>query len=185
MSDLFTTLYGPVSDDIIQRAKQIKLLICDVDGVFSDARIYLGNNGEELKAFNTLDGFGVKAIQSAGIDVAVITGRHSKLVEQRMQSLTVKHIYQGQENKLAAYQQLLSKLSLTPPQVAYIGDDIPDLAVMEQVGFSISVPDGHPYVKNKAHYMTQRRGGFGAVRELCDLLLITQGHFNQFDGSSS
>lgn len=185
VENLFQDLYGDISEDISQRAKHIKLLICDVDGVFSDGRIYLGNNGEELKAFNTRDGYGIKAVQSAGIDVAIITGRQSKLVEQRMKSLTVKHIYQGHENKVDAYQQMLDKLSLTPSQVAYIGDDIPDLAVMEQVGLSISVPDGHPYVKIKSDHITSLKGGFGAVREICDLLLITQGHFGQFDGSSS
>ena len=184
-NNLFQSLYGDIADSIIKQAAQIKLLICDVDGVFSDGRIYLGNNGEELKAFNTRDGFGIKALQSAGIDVAIITGRHSSLVEQRMKSLNVKHIYLGQENKITAYQQLLANLGLTAENVAYIGDDIPDLAVMEQVGLSICVPDGHPYVKSKSDHITSLNGGFGAVREICDLLLITQGHFNQFDGSSS
>lgn len=188
MTDLFQSLYGPLPEDISQRAKQIKLLICDVDGVFSDGRIYLGNNGEELKAFNTRDGFGIKALQSVGIDVAIITGRHSTLVEKRMKSLTVKHIYQGQENKLDAYHTLLNDLSLTPENVAYIGDDIPDLTVMTEVGLSICVPDGHPYVKSKSDHITQLKGGFGAVREVCDLLLLTQGHlqaFGGFEGSSS
>lgn len=167
------------------RATQIKLLICDVDGVFTDGRIYLGNNGEELKAFNTRDGFGIKAVQNAGLDVAIITGRQSELVARRMKSLTVKYIFQGEENKLPVYRRLINDLRLTPDEVAYIGDDIPDLAVMEQVGLSISVPDGHPYVKMKATHITRLNGGFGAVREVCDLLLIAQGHFNCFSGSSS
>lgn len=186
INPLFQQLYpGPLSDKVIEVSKQIKLLICDVDGVFSDGRIYLGNNGEELKAFNTRDGYGVKALQAAGIDVAVITGRHSALVEQRMTSLKVKHIYMGQENKIAAYQQLLQTLNLTPEQVAFIGDDSPDLKVMKKVGLSISVPDGHPFVKRHADYITTLNGGFGAVREVCDLLLIAQNHFDEFDGSST
>jgi 3-deoxy-D-manno-octulosonate 8-phosphate phosphatase (KDO 8-P phosphatase) len=186
MDPLFLKLYGgQLHDKVAQSAAQIKLLICDVDGVFSDGRIYLGNNGEEFKAFNTRDGYGVKALQKAGIDVAIITGRNSPLVEQRMRSLTVKHIYMGKENKVAAYQELLDKLSLTPEQVAFIGDDSPDLKVMQQVGLSISVPDGHPYVKMKADHITTLNGGFGAVREVCDLLLIAQHHFDEFDGSSS
>lgn len=183
---LFQQLYPcSLSEQVIASAKHIKLLICDVDGVFSDGRIYLGNNGEELKAFNTRDGYGVKALQDAGVDVAIITGRHSNLVEQRMTSLKVKHIYMGAENKIAAYQELLEKLNLTASQVAFIGDDSPDLKVMQQVGLSISVPDGHPYVKMNADHITTINGGFGAVREVCDLLMIAQGKFDQFDGSSS
>ncbi|MEC8225880.1 MAG: 3-deoxy-D-manno-octulosonate 8-phosphate phosphatase, partial [Pseudomonadota bacterium] len=106
----FAELYQPLSPDVSQRAQKIKLLICDIDGVFSDGRIYLGNNGEELKAFNTKDGFGIKALINSGFEVAVITGRHSQIVQQRMTSLTVQHIYQGQEDKLIAYQELKDKL---------------------------------------------------------------------------
>lgn len=102
----FSDLYQDISTDAWQKATQIKLLICDIDGVFSDGRIYLGNNGEELKAFNTKDGFGIKALVNCGIEVAVITGRHSQIVQQRMTSLNVTHIYQGQENKLVAYEAL-------------------------------------------------------------------------------
>lgn len=186
MDPLFQKLYPcQLSARVAHSAAQIKLLICDVDGVFSDGRIYLGNNGEELKAFNTRDGYGIKALQNAGVDVAIITGRNSALVEQRMRSLMVKHIYMGQENKVAAYQELLTKLALTPAQVAFIGDDSPDLKVMAQVGLSISVPDGHPFVRMKADFVTTLNGGFGAVREVCDLFLIAQNHFDEFDGSSS
>ena len=186
INPLFQQLYPcSLSDKVINVSKQIKLLICDVDGVFSDGRIYLGNNGEELKAFNTRDGYGIKALQEAGVDVAVITGRHSALVEQRMKSLKVKHIYMGQENKIAAYETLLQNLNLSPEQVAFIGDDSPDLKVMKKVGLSISVPDGHPFVKMNADFITTLNGGFGAVREVCDLLLIAQNHFDEFDGSSA
>ena len=131
----FEELYQPLSDDAKARAKKVKLLICDIDGVFSDGRIYLGNQGEELKAFNTKDGFGIKALINSGFEVAVITGRHSQIVQQRMSSLTVQHIYQGQENKLIAYQELKDKLNLSDEQIAYIGDDGPDMPVMELVGF--------------------------------------------------
>ncbi len=183
---LFCQLYPcQLSDKVQQRAPNIRLLICDVDGVFSDGRIYLGNDGEELKAFNTRDGYGVKALQSAGIDVAIITGRNSKLVEQRMKSLGVRHIYMGQENKIAAFESLLQQLNISAEQVAYIGDDSPDLKVMARVGLAISVPDGHPWVKMRSDHITTINGGYGAVREICDLLLIAQGHFDEFDGSSS
>lgn len=171
----FSDLYQPISAEVSARAAQIKLLICDIDGVFSDGRIYLGNQGEELKAFNTKDGFGIKALQNTGkIEVAVITGRHSKIVENRMTSLGVKHIYQGQENKLHAFAELKQTLNLSDEQVAYIGDDSPDLPVMELVGFAVAVNDAHPLIKNLAHYTTMNRGGFGAVRELTDLLMLSQ-----------
>ncbi|MDR6982127.1 3-deoxy-D-manno-octulosonate 8-phosphate phosphatase (KDO 8-P phosphatase) [Rheinheimera pacifica] len=182
---LFNTLYQPVSDSIINKARAIKLLICDVDGVFSDGRIYLGNQGEELKAFHTRDGYGVKALRQAGIEVAVITGRNSAIVQQRMTALTVPFIYQGQENKLAAFADLRQQLQLTPEQIAYIGDDLPDWAVMQHCGLSVAVKDAHPYLRQHADYITTMAGGFGAVRELCDLILISQQHFGLFGGSSS
>ena len=179
---MFTTPYGKISVENQQRASKIKLLICDVDGVFSDGRIYLGNQGEELKAFHTKDGFGIKAILKSGIDVAVITGRQSQIVENRMKALGVPYIFQGQEDKLSAYHSLLKKLHLTPQEVAYIGDDVVDLPVIEDCGLGIAVHDAHPLVLQGADLITYTKGGFGAVREICDLFLqcndrlhITQG----------
>ncbi|ATD07998.1 MULTISPECIES: 3-deoxy-manno-octulosonate-8-phosphatase KdsC [Pseudoalteromonas] len=181
----FEDLYQTISTEAWEKAKQIKLLICDIDGVFSDGRIYLGNNGEELKAFNTKDGFGIKALIDSGIEVAVITGRHSQIVQQRMTSLNVTYIYQGQENKLVAYDELKTKLNLSDDEIAYIGDDGPDLPVMEQVGFAVAVNDAHPLVKRIAHYTTLMPGGFGAVRELTDLLMLSQNHLLTSKGSST
>ncbi|WP_462153692.1 3-deoxy-manno-octulosonate-8-phosphatase KdsC [Pseudoalteromonas piscicida] len=181
----FEDLYQTISTEAWEKAKQIKLLICDIDGVFSDGRIYLGNNGEELKAFNTKDGFGIKALIDSGIEVAVITGRHSQIVQQRMTSLNVTYIYQGQENKLVAYDELKTKLNLSDDEIAYIGDDGPDLPVMEQVGFAVAVNDAHPLVKRIAHYTTLMSGGFGAVRELTDLLMLSQNHLLTSKGSST
>ncbi len=178
------TLYGPVSADILARAEGIRLLICDVDGVFSDGRIYLGNDGEELKAFHTRDGFGVKALQHAGIPVAVITGRRSTIVQQRMSALGVQQIIQGCEDKLAAYETLKQQLGLEDEQCAYIGDDLVDLPVMQQVGLAVAVQDAHPALRPHAHYLTQLPGGFGAVRELCDLLLQAQGKLADAKGLS-
>ena len=111
---LFSELYQRVSQPLLERARQVKLLICDVDGVFSDGRIYLGNQGEELKAFHTRDGFGIKALRQSGVEVAVITGRTSAIVQQRMQALTVQYIYQGQENKLVAFAEVQHKLQHHP-----------------------------------------------------------------------
>lgn len=136
--------YGPISDDVWQRAQKIKLLICDVDGVFSDGRIYLSNSGEELKAFHTRDGYGVRSLLTSGFNLAVITGRQSKIVENRMTALGVTHIYQGVDNKFVPYEELLSLYNVTPEEVAYIGDDIVDLPVMNVVGLAVCVADGHP-----------------------------------------
>ncbi len=178
------TLYGDVPQAILDKAKRIKLLICDVDGVFSDGRIYLGNDGEELKAFHTKDGFGIKALVSSGVDVAIITGRRSAIVANRMSALNVKHIVQGQEDKLPALVDLAKQLNLTPDQIAYIGDDIPDLACIFHVGLGISVFDAHPAVSAKADYTTFIRGGFGAVREVCDLIMQCQDTLDNATGAS-
>ncbi|WP_199609762.1 3-deoxy-manno-octulosonate-8-phosphatase KdsC [Flocculibacter collagenilyticus] len=183
--NLFETMYQLVTDDVANAAKQVKLVICDVDGVFSDGRIYLGNDGEELKAFHTRDGYGVKALLNENIAVAVITGRNSRIVEKRMTALGVTDIYQGCENKQVAYQELLQKYQLTDAQVAYIGDDFPDLLLIKQVGLGVAVQDAHPLVSMGAKYITKLNGGFGAVRELSDLILISQDKFNRYSGTSA
>ncbi|QFI39760.1 3-deoxy-manno-octulosonate-8-phosphatase KdsC [Moritella marina ATCC 15381] len=181
---MINTLYGPISQDILTKAKTLKLLICDIDGVFSDGRVYMGNDGEELKAFHTRDGFGVKSLLNAGIDVAVITGRQSTIVANRMQGLGVKHVYQGQDNKVIAFNMLLEKLNISPEHVAYIGDDVIDLPVMNLCGLSVAVADAHPLVKKGADFSTSIRGGFGAVRELADLILLAKGILDQAQGTS-
>ncbi len=180
----YNTLYGKVALDVLHSAKKIKLLVCDVDGVFSDGRIYLGNDGEELKAFHTKDGFGIKALGNSGVDVAIITGRRSAIVANRMTALNVKHIVQGQEDKLPALINLAKQLNLTPDEIAYIGDDIPDLACILYAGLGISVSDAHPAVSAKANYTTFIRGGFGAVREICDLIMQCQGTLDNATGAS-
>lgn len=182
---LYQQLYQGVSDDVFAAAQQIKLLILDVDGVFSDGRIYLGNHGEELKAFHTRDGYGIKALRKAGIEVAVITGRHSDIVAKRMASLTVPYVYQGREHKIPAYQELLATLQLEANEVAYLGDDLSDWNVMQFVGLSVAVRDAHPWLTQHAKLVTHLPGGFGAVRELCDLILIAQNKFMDFSGSST
>lgn len=185
MTSLFSELYQYVDAGLLQKAAQIHLLICDVDGVFSDGRIYLGNDGEELKAFHTRDGYGIKALRHGGVEVAVITGRRSDIVSKRMASLTVPYVYQGQEDKIPAFTELKQQLQLQNHQIAYIGDDLSDWKVMQHCGLSVAVKDAHPYLRQHAHYITSLAGGYGAVRELCDLLLISQQKFAGFDGSSS
>ncbi|OOE40282.1 3-deoxy-D-manno-octulosonate 8-phosphate phosphatase [Salinivibrio kushneri] len=183
-STVIDTLYGPVAADVFQRAAAIKLLICDIDGVFSDGRVYMGNHGEELKAFHTRDGYGIKSIMNAGIEVAVITGRQSQIVANRMQALGVQHVYQGQSDKLSAYQDLCRHIDVLPAHTAYMGDDLIDWPVMEKVGLACCVADGHPLLKRRAHFVTQTGGGFGAVREVCDLMLEARGELDQHKGLS-
>jgi 3-deoxy-D-manno-octulosonate 8-phosphate phosphatase (KDO 8-P phosphatase) len=178
------TLYGNVDNNVLAKAAQIKLLVCDVDGVFSDGRIYLGNDGEELKAFHTKDGFGIKALGASGVAVAIITGRNSTIVANRMKALNVAHIIQGQEDKLPALSNLIEQLNITINEVAYIGDDVPDLPCIEAVGLGISVSDAHPLVLRAADYATFTRGGFGAVREICDLIMQSQNTLDNASGAS-
>ncbi|SFN26440.1 3-deoxy-D-manno-octulosonate 8-phosphate phosphatase (KDO 8-P phosphatase) [Izhakiella capsodis] len=178
------TCYGPVNSAVLQKARLIKLLICDVDGVMSDGMIYLGNSGEELKAFNVRDGYGVRCLLTSGVEVAIITGRKAKLLEDRCTTLGITHLYQGQSDKLLAFAELVDKLSLAPEQIAYIGDDLIDWPVMARVGLSVVVADGHPALLPRADYVTQIKGGRGAVREICDLILIAQDKFDEAKGQS-
>lgn len=178
------TCYGPISREVMERAAQITLLICDVDGVMSDGNVYQGNSGEELKAFNVRDGYGIRCLLTSDIGVAIITGRKAKLLEDRCATLGIQHLYQGQSNKVIAYQQLLDTLHCEPLQVAYIGDDLIDWPVMKQVGLSVAVADAHPLIQQRAHYTTGIAGGRGAVRELCDIILMAQDKFEQAEGLS-
>ena len=184
MSEKITTLYGDVDASIVEIAKQIKLLICDVDGVFSDGLVYMGNNGEELKTFHTRDGYGVKSLMNAGIEIAIITGRKSQIVTNRMSALGITLIYQGQDDKVKAYQDICEKLNIAPQYTGYIGDDLIDWPVMEKVALKVCVADGHPLLRQKANYVTQINGGHGAVREVCDLILQARGELEAHKGLS-
>jgi 3-deoxy-D-manno-octulosonate 8-phosphate phosphatase (KDO 8-P phosphatase) len=184
MSEKITTLYGDVDASIVEIAKQIKLLICDVDGVFSDGLVYMGNNGEELKTFHTRDGYGVKSLMNAGIEIAIITGRKSQIVTNRMSALGITLIYQGQDDKVKAYQDICEKLNIAPQNTGYIGDDLIDWPVMEKVALKACVADGHPLLRQKANYVTQIKGGHGAVREVCDLILQSRGELEAHKGLS-
>ncbi|GAA6186065.1 MULTISPECIES: 3-deoxy-manno-octulosonate-8-phosphatase KdsC [Alteromonadaceae] len=181
---IIETLYGPVNNHFINKLSKIKLLVCDVDGIFSDGSIFMGNNGEELKAFHTLDGYGVKSMLEIGIDVAIVTGRQSAIVENRMSALGVSLIIQGVEDKKTAVHKLKTGLNLKKENIASMGDDMPDVGMFEQSSVSISVPNGHPYVKSVAEYVTKTTGGAGAVREICDLILFANNKLNRIYGSS-
>ncbi|WP_086981484.1 3-deoxy-manno-octulosonate-8-phosphatase KdsC [Vibrio aphrogenes] len=184
MSRMTPTPYGQASTAVMKIAKHIQLLICDVDGVFSDGLVYMGNQGEELKTFHTRDGYGVKSLMQAGIEIAIITGRQSRIVENRMSALGISLIYQGQDNKLLAYEDILKQLQVAPEQVAYIGDDLIDWPVMEKVGLKVCVADGHPLLRQRANYVTHINGGHGAVREVCDLILQARDELEAYQGLS-
>ena len=134
--------------DILEKAARIELVVFDVDGVLTDGSLYLGDDGQEYKAFHSRDGHGMKLLQAAGIEIGIITGRTSRVVEHRMASLGIKHVYQGQLEKLPAFQDLIRKLDLAPQNVAYVGDDVVDLPIMVRVGLAIAVADAHPLVPN-------------------------------------
>lgn len=184
MTQTVSTLYGSVDADVFQIAKEIKLLICDVDGVFSDGLVYMGNQGEELKTFHTRDGYGVKSLMNAGIEIAIITGRQSKIVENRMTALGIKLIYQGQDDKVKAYQDICDKLNIAPEHTGYIGDDLIDWPVMDKVALKVCVADGHPLLVQRANYVTNIKGGHGAVREVCDLILQARDELDVHKGLS-
>jgi len=157
-----------------ERASNIRMLVLDVDGVLTDGKLYFDHAGFEMKAFNTRDGMGMKALQRCGIEVAVITGRKSEAVAQRMSQLGVRHVYQGREDKLNAFLSLLEMTDLDAQQVCFAGDDWIDLPVLMRAGLAVSVADAEDRVKEQAHWITSRNGGDGAVREICNLILTAQ-----------
>ena len=160
---------------VMERAARIALLVLDVDGVLTDGRLYLGDNGVEYKAFSSRDGHGIKLLLAAGVDVAVITGRRSRVVEQRMAALGVTHVYQGDDRKRPIFERLLRDLDLDASRAAYVGDDLVDLPVMRACALAIAVADADARVAARAHWRTTNRGGRGAVREVCELLLHARG----------
>lgn len=153
---------------------QIRLVAFDVDGVFTDGRFYLSDDGIESKAFNTQDGFGVRRLIDAGVEVAVISGRRSTAVEKRMAELAVAHVVLGCRDKIAALEELTTELGLSIAECAFVGDDIPDLPLLQKVGFSIAVANAVDAVREGCDLTTQANGGFGAVREVCDLILAAR-----------
>lgn len=161
--------------DIHNKASQIKLVIFDVDGVLTDSSLFLGDDGQEYKAFHSKDGHGMVMLQQNNVMIAIITGRTSEVVKKRMDSLGIKHVYQGQKDKLPAYEQLKKELSLSDEQIAYVGDDVVDLPVMTKVGLAIAVQDAHSMTKEHSHWITPSNGGRGAAREVCEMLMHAQG----------
>lgn len=161
-------------NELLEKAKKIKCLICDVDGVLTDGLLFIDNHGNELKTFHVQDGMGLKLLMAAGIEVAVITTSRNAVIDHRMQQLGISYYYKGQVDKREAYQQLKNTLAFQDEQFAYIGDDLPDLPIIQQVGFGVAVANAVRQVKEFADWETEQTGGRGAVRELCDLILNAQ-----------
>jgi 3-deoxy-D-manno-octulosonate 8-phosphate phosphatase (KDO 8-P phosphatase) len=160
---------------VIKAAQKIKLILLDVDGVLTDGRLYYGNNGEELKAFDIQDGLGIKLLQKAGIDVGIITGRSSKLLTRRTEELGIELVVQGREDKLTALNEILEGRAIELEEIAFVGDDLPDLAVIRRVGLGITPANGNHIVASQALWQTKKGGGQGAVREVAELILNAQG----------
>jgi 3-deoxy-D-manno-octulosonate 8-phosphate phosphatase (KDO 8-P phosphatase) len=159
---------------VAERARRLRLAIFDVDGVMTDGTLYIGPEGEQVKAFNILDGHGLKMLQAAGVATAIISGRNSQAVAWRARELGIAHVAQGVGDKVAEFERLRAALGAEPDECAFMGDDIPDLAVMRLCGLAVSVPNGAETVRKAAHYVTQAAGGRGAVREFCDLVIAAR-----------
>lgn len=161
-------------------ALNIQMLLLDVDGVLTDGRLYFTNSGEEFKSFHTLDGHGIKMLMSIGVEVGIITGRQSAIVARRCADLGIKLVYQGREDKLEVLQGIVAARDVALQEIAYAGDDLPDLPVLRAVGLGFSVPAGHSSVKAVAHAITEAPGGLGAVREITDFLIEARGAYARF-----
>jgi len=164
---------------IVEKAKKLKLLILDVDGVLTDGKLFFDNDGNEYKSFHAQDGHGIKMLRQTGVEVAVISGRKSKSVALRMKNLGIQHVYQGHENKIAAFNEIIELIGITPEQAAHVGDDVIDLPIMIRVGLAIAVNDANFAVKQHADWCTTLPGGQGAVREVCDFIMQAQGRFDE------
>lgn len=161
---------------LLDKARRIRVLALDVDGVLTDGQIYYDHAGNEMKAFCSRDGLGMKAVQRYGIRLALISGRSSPVVAQRARELGVDYVFQGRTDKRRAFAELLEMSGVTEEQVCFAGDDWIDIPVLERAGLAITVPGADPLVSSRAHWVTSQQGGRGAVREICDLILHAQGH---------
>jgi len=162
-------------DSVSRLAASIKMLLLDVDGVLTDGKLYFGNNGEELKAFNIYDGLGIKFLQRNGVQVGIVTGRTSQLVARRAADLGIKIVVQGREDKLVAIHELQKQHAISLAEIAYMGDDLPDLTAIQHVGLGMTVANASSIIKKQAKWTSQYTSGNGAVREACELILAAQG----------
>jgi 3-deoxy-D-manno-octulosonate 8-phosphate phosphatase (KDO 8-P phosphatase) len=162
----------------VERAAQVRLMVLDVDGVLTDGRLYYGPDGEALKAFHVRDGHGIKLLREAGIEVAILTARQSRIVAVRARELGVERVIQGAADKVAGFERILADTGTSEQQCGYIGDDWPDLAVLGRVGFAATVADAVEEVRAAAHWIAKAPGGSGAVRELAEFVLHAQGRLD-------
>lgn len=163
--------------DFTTRARKIRLLLLDVDGVLTDGKLYFSNSGEEVKAFHILDGHGIKQLQASGVKVGIVTGRESALVANRARELSVQIVVQKSPDKLAAVREIAAQENLEMDEIAFMGDDYPDLPPIRAVGLGFTVASAHRDVLAHCHWQSSRKGGDGAVREACDLIMQTQGSY--------
>ncbi len=168
-----------ISEEIAQKAQKIKLLILDVDGVLTNNMLIYSEDGQEHKAFHTRDGHGMELLQKSQVDIGIITGRKSQLVTNRMNDLNVKHVYQGVPDKLPTFLKLVKELNLSLDEIAYIGDDILDLPILTRIGLAITPADGDDEVKSRVDYVSPFSGGKGCVRETCEIIMRSQGSWQQ------
>lgn len=166
-------------ETLLNKARAIRCLICDIDGVFTDGRLYMSSNGDEFRVFHAHDGLGIKMLLRAGIEVGVITARNSPMVKARMDELGVKHVYQAQEDKRGAFDEIRKALQLEDHQIAFIGDDLIDLPCIRRAGLGVTVPNAVPFVIQHADWQTTKTGGAGAVREVIELILSSQGKLDK------
>lgn len=167
--------------DLQKAARKLRLLALDVDGILTDGRIYYGNSGEELKAFNIKDGLGIKLLQRGGVEVAIITGRQSEIVARRAGELGIAAVIQGLEDKLSALQSLCKEKQITLECCAFMGDDLPDLAAIRAAGMGLTASDSVASVREAADWVSQSPGGQGAVREACELILEARGSLGKLE----
>ncbi|HEY7657525.1 MAG TPA: HAD family hydrolase [Burkholderiales bacterium] len=161
--------------DLYERAKKIRVAIFDVDGVLTDGGLYYADSGEELKAFSVYDGHGIRMLRENGVVAAIISGRSSRALEARARNLGIELLFQGASDKLAAFDEILKHCGVAGGTCAFVGDDLPDLPVMERCGLAVAVPDAPAPVRRRAQYVTRARGGRGAVREVCEIILRARG----------
>ncbi len=168
-------IISTTSPGVVAKAREVKLLALDVDGILTDGKLYFSGAGDAMKAFTTQDGLGIKLLQRAGIEVAIITGRRSSIVEKRAAELGITQLFQGDDEKIVCLKRLASQLNLEPNQLAFMGDDLPDLPPIIYSGLGATVPNAVPIVQHYADWQSSRPGGSGAVRLLCELILAAQG----------
>ncbi len=168
-----------IDNNVQERAKRVKILVLDIDGVMTDGRIIYSIYGDELKFFDVQDGLGITLLNKAGIKSVIITAKKSRIVKLRARDMKVARAYQGFPNKLIPLEDILKRFKVKAEELCFIGDDLIDIPVLKRVGFAVAVPNAMDEVKNHAHYVTSKAGGRGAVREICDLILKAQGKWSE------